>query len=144
MRIVNELGGTALQHDGIDYVAGADAVFDVPESVGEQMVRFNHFVREHEAVDHARAARARDEVDPSSLASRVRELEALINAQQRPSASEAELLARVAELEAQNAKLQDSASADEADAEADEHPAKAAAKKTAAKKAATAKATSNE
>lgn len=120
MRIVSTQGATALQHDGIDYQAGEGGVFEVPQEVGEALVRFPHWLREYEAVDLRNAAAAKAETDTSVLATRVRELEAQLAAQQ-PSEDAATLEARVAELEAQLA---------EATA------AKTAAKKTTTKKTA--------
>ncbi|HWU23649.1 MAG TPA: hypothetical protein VN088_19075 [Nocardioides sp.] len=115
MRIVNTMGARELQHDGVTYTRPEDEIaFEVPEPVGEHLVRFPHWVREYQA-------------DPSaaSMAERLRALEAQAAGQQAPSDGEAALLARVAELEAQLAGLTTGTA-----------PAKPAAKKAAAKKAA--------
>lgn len=125
MRIVSKQGSTALNHDGVDYKS-EDGVFDVPETVGQALVRFPHWMAEHEAVDARIAKDAANQVNPSTLATRVRELEARL-AETGPSESEAELLARVTELEAELAKR--GAAQDPA---ADEAPS--TARKRAAKK----------
>lgn len=123
MRIVSTTGASSLGHDGATYKSDGDGVFDVPEQVGESLVRFPNWLREHEAVDLQRAKDAAVQVSPSALAARVRELEARL-AQSEPGESEAELLARVTELEAKLAAAES------------ESTAKAAAKKAAAKKTA--------
>lgn len=112
MRIVSTTGASSLQYDGVTYErADGDSAFDVPENVGEDLVRFPHWVREYQA-------------DPSATAmdERLRALEAQAAAQ-APGDGEAALMARVAELEAQLA-------------EATQPKPAAAAKKTAAKKTA--------
>ncbi|HEY8976305.1 MAG TPA: hypothetical protein VIN75_18970 [Burkholderiaceae bacterium] len=118
MRIASTNGATALQHDGVDYEADENGVFDVPHEVGQVLVRFPHWLPEQESAANRRALAAQAELDPAGLAARVRELEGQL-ASRQPSEGESEHLARIAELEAEV----ESAKA-----------AKPAAKKTAAAK----------
>ena len=111
MRIVSTTGAKSLEHNGITYEFNEGA-FEVPEPVGEELVRFPHWKREYQATP-----------DAASMAERIRALEAQAAGERGPSDAEAALLARVAELEAQIAGHR----SDEA---------KPAAKKTAAKKTA--------
>lgn len=76
MRIVNtDPGTTVLSHEGVVYEA-VNGVFDVPEHVGQALIGFPHWLREHEAADRAAAEKAATDTDPEQLAARVAALEA--------------------------------------------------------------------
>lgn len=76
MRIVNtDPGTTVLSHEGKIYEA-VHGVFDVPEHVGQALIGFPHWLHEHEAADRAAAAKAATDTDPAQLAARLAALEA--------------------------------------------------------------------
>jgi hypothetical protein len=88
MRICPTDDTSVINIEGVEYKAAKDGSFDVPEAVGEQLVAFPQWQREYEALDAALAAKAERDSDTSLVAVRVAELEA-----------------RVAELEDENATL---------------------------------------
>lgn len=76
MRIVNtDPGTTVLSHEGVVYEA-VHGVFDVPEHVGHALIGFPHWLHEHEAADRAAAAKAAADTDPAQMAARLAALEA--------------------------------------------------------------------
>jgi predicted nucleic acid-binding Zn-ribbon protein len=114
MRIKNLEGATSLGHAGETYEADADGMFDVPQEVGEQLVSFPHWVREHEYLDKAAAAQTAANKDPQTLSVRVAALESVLPGMQ---VRIQELEARIAELGKAKpaAAAQDAVSEDEAE-----------------------------
>lgn len=78
MRIKNLDGATSMGHGGQTYEADANGMFDVPHEVGEALVGFPHWVREHEYIDQTAAARSAADKDPQTLAGRVAALESVV------------------------------------------------------------------
>ena len=76
MRIASTIGATSVNHDGVEYLPDEDGTFEVPEAVGLELVRFSHWLREHEALDLKLAAEAEASKDPEQVASRLAALEA--------------------------------------------------------------------
>jgi hypothetical protein len=76
MRIASTIGATSVQHDGIDYEAGEDGLFEVPQAVGEELVRFDIWETETAAAKAAADAQHEANLDPENLAGRVADLEA--------------------------------------------------------------------
>lgn len=99
MRIVNTDPHTdTLSHEGTVYKA-LHGVFEVPEHVGQALIGFPHWLREHEA-EHLKATAALTAaVDPGQMAARL----AMLEMTQQQAAAEA--AARIAALEAENAAL---------------------------------------
>jgi hypothetical protein len=77
MRIASTIGATSVQHDGVDYEAGDDGMFEVPQQVGEQLVRFSEWEPETAHVEAQNAAQRAADLDPENVVSRLEALEAL-------------------------------------------------------------------
>lgn len=76
MRITSTTGAISVQHDGVTYEAADDGVFDVPEPVGNDLTTFPQWLPEYEAQAIAAAEQAAADSDITRLAARVAELEA--------------------------------------------------------------------
>lgn len=76
MRIASTIGATSVQHDGVDYEAGDDGMFEVPQEVGEQLVRFSEWVPETAHVEAQAATKRAADLDPENIAERLELLEA--------------------------------------------------------------------
>lgn len=112
MRIKNLDGATSMGHGGETYEADADGMFDVPHEVGEALVGFPHWVREHEYLAQTAAAKSAADKDPQTLGQRVAALEAVLPSMQ----------ARIAELEELVDDLQTASAAAGDDASQDTTP----------------------
>lgn len=55
MKIISNTDATVLGHDGHEYVIGKDGTFDVPQEVGEALIRFPSWDREYVAKDRQTA-----------------------------------------------------------------------------------------
>ncbi len=120
MRIASTIGATSLQHEGVDYEADESGMFDVPEPVGETLVRFPHFQREYEYLADREAEQAEKDVDPKLQASRIASIEQHLadakRLQDEYDALKATHEATLAELEAlkaEHAKILEAATAPE-------------------------------
>jgi hypothetical protein len=76
MRIASTINATSLSHAGEVYEPDDHGLFDVPEHVGQEMVRFAHWITEADAVDRHLAKRRADAVDPAVTDERLQSLEA--------------------------------------------------------------------
>lgn len=75
MRIASTEGATVLTHEGAEYVADSEGMFDVPESVGAMLTRFPHWRTD---IEHRAALAAELDTrmhDPDVLVERVAALE---------------------------------------------------------------------
>lgn len=75
MRIASTIGSTAVNHDGAEYTADDDGIFEVPEHVGNELTSFPDWVPEHVAVAAAAAEQAARDNDVARLSGRVADLE---------------------------------------------------------------------